>query len=190
MCIDFVGLIKTFVLMPLYIPHYICYSVFKLNKWGDILNFNLSGIPEFLQFFYLMTNNVYFHELFFNRIKNYWIRKFLYQKHSTFVIPRDVKIGKNIVLYHPFSTILNAKSIGNNFSVKNNVTIGNKFDNDALRPIIGDNVYVGCNVVIIGDIKIGNNVIIGAGSVVIKDIPDNVVVVGNPARIIKHQASL
>lgn len=182
---DFGGLIRTFVYMPLYIPHYICYYVLKLNKWDDILNFNSSGLPKYLQFFYLITNDLYFHELFFFRIKNFKIRKFLYQKHSTFVIPRDVEIGKNIILYHPFSTILNAKSIGNNFSVKNNVTIGNKFDNDDFRPIIGDNVYVGCNVVIIGDIKIGNNVIIGAGSVVIKDIPNNVVVAGNPAKIIK-----
>lgn len=37
----------------------------------------------------------------------------------------------------------------------------------------------------VGDITIGSNVIIGAGSVVTKDIPDNVVVVGNPAKVIK-----
>lgn len=190
MCTDLGGLIRTFVQIPLYIPHLICYYILKLNKWEDILNFNLYGVPKYLQFFYLMSNNVYFQELYFNRIKNFKVRKLLYQRRSTFVIPRDVEIGKNIILYHPYSTILNAKRIGNNFSVKNNVTIGNKYDNDAFRPIIGDNVYVGCNVVIIGDITIGNNVTIGAGSVVIKDIPDNVVVVGNPARIIKHQASV
>lgn len=38
---------------------------------------------------------------------------------------------------------------------------------------------------VIGNINIGNNVTIGAGSVVIKSIPDNCVVVGNPARIVK-----
>lgn len=41
---------------------------------------------------------------------------------------------------------------------------------------------------IIGNVKIGNNVMIGAGSIVTKDIPDNAVVVGNPARIINYDA--
>lgn len=52
-------------------------------------------------------------------------------------------------------------------------------------PVIGDNVYIAANATVIGDVHIGNNVIIGAGSVVVKDIPDNSVVVGNPARIIR-----
>ena len=51
-------------------------------------------------------------------------------------------------------------------------------------PVIGDNVTVGANVVIIGNVTIGNNVVIGAGSVVVKDVPSNVVVAGNPVRVI------
>ena len=39
-------------------------------------------------------------------------------------------------------------------------------------------------------ITIGNNVTIGAGAVVVKDVPDNAVVVGNPARVIKYKTSL
>ena len=54
-----------------------------------------------------------------------------------------------------------------------------------MRPWLGNNVKVGANVVVIGDVHVGNNVYIGAGAVVTKDIPDNCVVVGNPARIIK-----
>ena len=49
---------------------------------------------------------------------------------------------------------------------------------------IGDNVFIGMNSIILPGITIGNNVIIGAGSVVRKDIPDNVVVMGNPAKVI------
>lgn len=39
---------------------------------------------------------------------------------------------------------------------------------------------------IIGGVHIGDNVMVGAGSVVVKDIPDNCVVAGNPAKIIKQ----
>ena len=54
------------------------------------------------------------------------------------------------------------------------------------KPItIGDNVYIGNNVIILPGVNIGNKVIIGAGAIVSKDIPDNSVVVGVPARIIK-----
>lgn len=52
--------------------------------------------------------------------------------------------------------------------------------------MIGDNVSLGANVTIIGNIHIGNNVVIGVGSVVVKDVPDNCVVAGNPAKVIKY----
>lgn len=51
---------------------------------------------------------------------------------------------------------------------------------------IGDNVWIGGSVTILPGVTIGNNVTIGAGSVVTKDIPDNVVAVGNPCRVIKN----
>ncbi|WP_297421080.1 sugar O-acetyltransferase [Clostridium sp.] len=51
---------------------------------------------------------------------------------------------------------------------------------------IGDNVWLGGNVVVNPGINIGNNVVIGAGSVVTKDIPDNVVAVGNPCKVIRE----
>ncbi|KAJ2558089.1 hypothetical protein EV175_000963 [Coemansia sp. RSA 1933] len=51
---------------------------------------------------------------------------------------------------------------------------------------IGSNVWIGGNAVILPGVTVGDNVTIGAGSVVTKDVPNNVVVVGNPARIVKH----
>lgn len=50
---------------------------------------------------------------------------------------------------------------------------------------IGDNVWIGGNVVICPGVHIGSNSVIGAGSVVTRDIPDWSVAVGNPARVIK-----
>ena len=51
---------------------------------------------------------------------------------------------------------------------------------------IGDNVWLGGNVVVTPGVHIGNNVVIGAGSVVTKDIPDNMVAAGNPCRVIRE----
>ena len=50
---------------------------------------------------------------------------------------------------------------------------------------IGENTFIGANSVVKQGITIGKNVVIGAGSVVLKNIPDNVVAVGNPAKVIK-----
>ncbi len=51
---------------------------------------------------------------------------------------------------------------------------------------IGDNVWIGGNTCIMPGVTIGNNVVIGGGSVVTKDLPDNVIAVGNPCRIVRE----
>lgn len=51
---------------------------------------------------------------------------------------------------------------------------------------IGDNVWLGGDVVVLPGVHIGNNVVVGAGSVVTKDLPDNVIAAGNPAKIIRE----
>ena len=59
-------------------------------------------------------------------------------------------------------------------------------DLEITKPItVGNDVYIGNNVIILPGVKIGNNVIIGAGAVVSRDIPDNSVAVGVPAKRIK-----
>lgn len=59
-------------------------------------------------------------------------------------------------------------------------------DLEITKPItVGDDVYIGNNVIILPGVKIGNKVIIGAGAIVSHDIPDNSVAVGIPARVIK-----
>lgn len=52
------------------------------------------------------------------------------------------------------------------------------------RVVIGSDVFIGADAIILPGVTIGNNVVIGAGAVVTKDIPDNSVVVGNPGHII------
>lgn len=55
-----------------------------------------------------------------------------------------------------------------------------------LTPRIGDNVDIGAMCVITVYIRVGNNVKIGAGTILTKSVPDNCLVVGNPARIVKN----
>lgn len=54
---------------------------------------------------------------------------------------------------------------------------------------IGDNVFIGVNSIILHSVTIGENSVIGAGSVVTKDVPSDVVVAGNPAKIIRQLTS-
>ena len=56
-------------------------------------------------------------------------------------------------------------------------------------PTIGDNVFLGLGCKVFGGITIGNNVIVAPNAVVTKDVPDNCVVAGVPARIIKDRAN-
>lgn len=78
---------------------------------------------------------------------------------------------------------------GRNLEVFQNVTIGsNRKEKDGrVMPLIGDNVSIGSGAVVVGPIVIGNNVLIGANSYVDKDLPDNAVVAGIPAKIIRYK---
>ena len=86
--------------------------------------------------------------------------------------------------------------IGNNAFLGPNVSIytachpleaekRNKFIEWAEAVTIGNNVWIGGNVTILPGVTLGDNVVIGAGAVVTKSFPSNVVIGGNPARIIK-----
>ena len=55
------------------------------------------------------------------------------------------------------------------------------------QTIIGNDVWIGVNAIIMDDINIGDGAIIGAGAIVTKDVPPYAVVVGNPARILKYR---
>ena len=80
--------------------------------------------------------------------------------------------------------------IGNNVSVARGSFIlshaAYQPTKDDEKTIIEDNVMIFVNSVILSGIKIGKNSVVGAGSVVMKDVPPNVLVMGNPARVVQH----
>jgi len=82
-----------------------------------------------------------------------------------------VMFGPNVTIAtasHPVDPVLRAKGL--------------QFNKDVY---IGENAWIGAGAVILPGVHIGKNTIIGAGSIVTKDIPDNVVAVGNPCRVLR-----
>lgn len=109
----------------------------------------------------------------------------------------NIEIGENFYSNHNL-TILDCNKVkfGDNVFIGPNCSfycalhpLDIKTRNEGLeysKPItVGNNVWFGGNVVVLAGVTIGNGVVVGAGSVVTKNVPDNVVVVGNPAKILK-----
>ena len=98
----------------------------------------------------------------------------------------NVKVGRRVKIEHFGGMILGAREIGDDVVIRQNTTFGvkSKSQLDA-KPTIGSRVDIGCGVVILGNIRIGSGSVIGANSLVINDVPDNSVVGGVPARVIK-----
>ena len=106
-------------------------------------------------------------------------------------ISSSVKIGHSFYIGHFGNIIVNAKAIiGDNCNISQGVTIGvSGLDERRGTPILGNDVYIGANAVIVGKISIGNNVLIGACSMVKDSLPDNSVALGVPAIIISQKGS-
>lgn len=103
-------------------------------------------------------------------------------------IPASCSIGKGSYLAHGgVGAVINGDClIGDRVSIGQGITIGGSFGRGV--PTIGSDVWISAGSRVLGDIKVGNNVIIGANSVVIRDVPDNSVVAGVPARLIRQLA--
>jgi serine O-acetyltransferase len=103
-------------------------------------------------------------------------------------IPALCEIGPGLKIHHFGGIVLHhTTKIGKNATLFHQVTIGLAHDDQTQAPCIGDNVIIGAGAKILGPLRIGNNVTIGANAVVVKDIPDNCVVGGIPAKIIKKK---
>ena len=105
----------------------------------------------------------------------------------TFVC-EGVTIGHNCFIGHSvvFVNDNNPRSVNRKGKLENEKDWTGRF----VKTKIGNNVSIGSNATILGDISIGNGVLIGAGSVVTKNVPGGEVWVGNPARFLKKREDL
>lgn len=92
-------------------------------------------------------------------------------------------IGKAFKINHGVGTVIGARcKIGDNCTIHQNCTLG---DHNGGRPTLGNNVIIYAGAMILGDIHIGDNSIVGANSVVLDSFPENSIIAGTPAKLIK-----
>ena len=97
-------------------------------------------------------------------------------------------LGAGLQIMHPgFRRVDIMVRGGDNCTLLPLVLFGKKRPGEKGTIIMGDNCYVGTGATILGPVRIGRNVTIAAGAVVIDDIPDNCIVGGVPAKIIKYK---
>lgn len=155
---------------------------YERDRWLKLNRFKKSGIRGFLQ---LLITFPEYRSLLYFRTNSDWLNFFAKGQTNLYFHMASGHIGRGLVIWHGYSTVLNANQIGDDFQVWQNVTVGKKSTGDIDdRPKIGDNVSVCAGAVVIGRIKIGDDSIVGANATVTKDVPQNVVVVGNPAKVI------
>lgn len=174
-----------------------------ISLWAHIHNdaetyYRINGCKNILDFIGVF---LFYHQiwaLIVYRIGHVIKNRFLYNLYvfllwnpiriiTSIEIRPQATIGMNFFIAHAGEILIAPKVvIGNDCFISGRCTLGVKFnDSSKGAPAISDGVKIGIGAVMVGDIKIGRNSIIGANAVVTKSVPDNVVVVGNPARVIK-----
>lgn len=127
-----------------------------------------------------------------NVLSRYFFLFFLHiTKYITHIqIPVGTKIDRGFRITHFGHIVINPGSvIGENFNISQGCLIGNAQGNRAGVPVIGNNVCMNANSIIIGNAHIGNDVLIAPGALVDFDVPSNSIVIGNPGRIIPRDCS-
>lgn len=141
--------------------------------------------PMFRYIFWLRVVN----RLKQNRVLRYTLAiiPYLILRHYQFKygihIGTSTPIGKGLHIEHGDGVYLNVKSIGENFTVYQGVTLGSS-PNSGI-PTVGNNVTVYMGAKVFGDVVLKDNCVVGANAVVTRDVDENAVVVGIPARRIR-----
>jgi serine O-acetyltransferase len=151
-----------------------------LNRNLEWKNKNYS---ELVGLIFLLAFNKAFRNIFYYRLSfSGFFLNIICPQSSTFRIDTE-RIGEGFSIVHGFATTVGAKSIGRNFTVFQQVTIGAAAKLGS--PTILDNVTVYAGAIIIGNVTIGNNVVIGANATVYVNVPDNSTVLPGTSKIMK-----
>ena len=134
-------------------------------------------------------------------LREIWV-KFILKYKVIILRLLGTKIGKGCYIYSSLRNFDNVYTdmieIGDNVTITKGVILlchdmakdyihKKKHNNEIIGKIkIGNNCFIGTNSIILPNVEIGDNVIIGAGSIITKNIQDNVVVAGNPAKIVRN----
>ena len=158
-----------------------------ITRWAELVLHEAASGPDWWCLHRLLIAFPEFRNLFYYRLRgsNPILGRLiqpLYPRLDSLFLNAE-KIGAGLVIFHGFSTIVYAKSIGEDCTVAQQVTIG---VTDRGCPTLGDNVWVTAGAVVIGGIHVGNDSIIGANATVTKNVPNGCVVVGNPAFIVRR----
>ena len=148
------------------------FTIWLNPSFGVILNYRLD------RFFYLVFGNAWtIIRIFFPL---HLIFRVIYCSSE---IHFRANIGKGLRILHPtLGVVVNGKAIiGRNLILTGGNCIGFRGASDVGKLVIGDNVNLGANAVILGPVMVGDNVKIGAGAVVISDVESDQTVVGVPA---------
>ena len=143
------------------------------------------------------------YSIFFPKIRQILVKCFLYECGEGIVVKHNAEVSPSIIL-GDYSELGTRCMIQSNVKIGNHVIMGpdvkiysrnhiykslqktiSQQGKVQLKTIIGNDVWIGANVIITAGCTIGNHAVIGAGSVVTKEIHDNMVVGGVPSKLIK-----
>ena len=96
------------------------------------------------------------------------------------------QIGRRLVIDHGMGVVIGETSIiGDDVLIYHSVTLGSKTGSRGKRhPTIGNNVVLGAQAIVLGNITVGDGASIGAATLVVRDVAPSTTVVGNPAKVL------
>lgn len=158
-------------------------SIYQLSfmQKKELYGYRYTKIMRLCKYHKSCNNKIRF--ILYRLLLEYYSSKFGFQ------IPYSTDIGKGLYLGHLGTIVINYKTkIGSNVNIAQGVTIGisNRGVNKGV-PVIGNNVWIGANSVIVGGIHVGNDVMIAPNTFVNFDVPDHSVVISQRSKIIQRE---